>query len=141
MQPRKPSAFFLAMAHCWLMVKLVSTGTPRSFSASLLSSWVASSKNWNLGLFLLRWRTSHFSLLNSMRFLPDHFSTLSGTCYKKIYLLLLERLINSQKYHHVKRILVSLYSKRQLHIKLNMEFPSRVIEYILWQLYEQHIKL
>ena len=38
MHPRIPLAFLAARAHCWLMVNLSSTRTPRSLSAELLSS-------------------------------------------------------------------------------------------------------
>ena len=37
MHPRMPLAFLAARAHCWLMVNLSSTRTPRSLSAQLLS--------------------------------------------------------------------------------------------------------
>ncbi|KAK4810782.1 hypothetical protein QYF61_008754, partial [Mycteria americana] len=75
MQPRIPLAL-AARAHCWLMFNLVSTRTPRSFSARLLSSWVAPSIYWCLGLFLPKCRTWHFPWLNCMRFLSAHFSSL-----------------------------------------------------------------
>jgi len=38
MHPRMPLAFLATRAHCWLMVNLSSTRTPRSLSAELLSS-------------------------------------------------------------------------------------------------------
>ena len=38
MHPRIPLAFLAARAHCWLMVNLSSTRTPRSLSTELLSS-------------------------------------------------------------------------------------------------------
>jgi len=38
MHPRIPLAFLAARAHCWLMVNLSPTRTPRSLSAELLSS-------------------------------------------------------------------------------------------------------
>lgn len=38
MQPRMPQAFIATMAHCWLMVTWLSTGTPSSSLAKLLSS-------------------------------------------------------------------------------------------------------
>ena len=37
MHPRIPLAFLAARAHCWLMVKLLSTSTPRSLSTELYS--------------------------------------------------------------------------------------------------------
>jgi len=75
-QPRVLSTFFAAGAHCWLMVNLVSTRTSRGFSANLLSSWAAPSIYWCMGLSLPRCRTLHFPLLNCMRFLSAHFSSL-----------------------------------------------------------------
>ena len=59
------------------MFSLVSTRTPRSFSAKLLSSWVALSIYWCMGLFFPRCRTLQFSLLNFMRSLSTHFPSLS----------------------------------------------------------------
>lgn len=59
----------LSRAHCWLMFNLMSTKTPISFSAKLLSSWFSPSMYWCLGLFFHRCRTLQFSLLNFMRFL------------------------------------------------------------------------
>ena len=38
MHPRMPLAFLAARTHCWLMVNLSSTRTPRSLSTELLSS-------------------------------------------------------------------------------------------------------
>ena len=52
MHPRIPLAFLAARAHCWLMVNLSSTSTPRSLSTELLSSRSAPSLYWCLGLFL-----------------------------------------------------------------------------------------
>lgn len=40
MQPKRLSAFFATRPHCWLMISLMSTRTPSSFSAKLLSSWM-----------------------------------------------------------------------------------------------------
>ena len=69
MHPRMPLAFLAARAHCWLMVNLSSTSTPRSFSAELLSSRSAPSLYWCIGLFLPRCRTLCLLLLNLIRFL------------------------------------------------------------------------
>lgn len=68
------TAAFTARTHCWLMFNLV---TPRSFSAKLLSSQVVPSMSWCLGLLLPRCWTLQFPLLNFMRFLSAHFSSLS----------------------------------------------------------------
>ena len=46
-----------------------------SFSAKLLSIWVGPSMYWWMGLFLPRYRTHNF-LLNLMKFLSAHFSSL-----------------------------------------------------------------
>ncbi|KAK4830007.1 hypothetical protein QYF61_008177 [Mycteria americana] len=80
MQPRIPLAFFAVKAYCWLMFNLMSTKTPRSFSAKLLSSWVALAhtgacgcSSSGAGLFAF--------LLNFMRFTPAHFSSLSRTLW------------------------------------------------------------
>jgi len=48
MHPRIPLAFLAVRAHCWLMVNLSSTSTPRSLSAELLSSKSAPSLYWCL---------------------------------------------------------------------------------------------
>ncbi|KAK4827398.1 LOW QUALITY PROTEIN: hypothetical protein QYF61_017803 [Mycteria americana] len=47
-------------AHCWLIFNLVCTKTPKSFSAKLLSNWLAPSIYWCMELFLLRCKTLHF---------------------------------------------------------------------------------
>ena len=52
---------------------------PTSFFTKLLSSWVATS--WCLGLFFPRCRTLHISLLNFMKFLSAHFSSLSRSLW------------------------------------------------------------
>ena len=54
------------------MVSL-SSSTPRSLSAKLLSFWLAPSMYWCMGLFLPRSMTLHFPLLNFMRFLFSPF--------------------------------------------------------------------
>ena len=57
MHPRIPLAFLAARAHCWLMVNLLSTRTPRSLSAELLYSRSTPSLYWCMGLFLPMCRT------------------------------------------------------------------------------------
>jgi len=75
-QLRRLLAFSTARTHCWIMSHLLLTRSLSSFSTKLLSSESASSFYWFVGLFLLRCRTSHFSLLNFIsRFLwpvEDH---------------------------------------------------------------------
>lgn len=58
----------------------VSTRMPRSFSAKLLSSHLASSLCWCMGLFLLRGRTSHLPL-NFMKFLLACYCSLSRSSW------------------------------------------------------------
>ena len=65
MHPRNPLAFLAVRAHCWLMVNLSSTRTPRSLSSELLSSRSALTLYWCMGLFLPRCRTLHLPLLNT----------------------------------------------------------------------------
>ena len=77
MHPRMPLAFLAARAHCWLMVNLSSTSTPRSLSTELLSSRSTPSLYWCMGLFLPRCRTLHLPLLNFIRFLSAQLSSLS----------------------------------------------------------------
>lgn len=59
------------------MFNLMSTWPPTSFSVKLLSSCAVLSMSYHLGLFLPSCRTLCFSLLNFMKFLPSHFSSLS----------------------------------------------------------------
>ena len=66
------------MMHCWLLVSLMSTRRPRSFSANLLSSQPVPRLFWHRGLLLPRGRTLHFPLLNFIRFLLAHFSSRPG---------------------------------------------------------------
>jgi len=80
-QPRIPFAAFAAGARCWLMFNLVSTRTPKYFSVKLLFSWAAPSINQCRGLFLPRYRTLHVSLLNFIRLLSAHFSSLSRSLW------------------------------------------------------------
>ncbi|XP_068782109.1 uncharacterized protein [Struthio camelus] len=76
MHPRRPLAFLAARAHCCLMLNL-STRTPRSFSAELLSSRSAPSLDWCLGFFLPTCRTLPLPWWNFMRFLSAQLSSLS----------------------------------------------------------------
>ncbi|XP_032838773.2 uncharacterized protein LOC104362216 isoform X2 [Tyto alba] len=62
-EPRWPLPFFAARVHCWLVI-ILSTRTPRSFSAKLLPSQSALSVYGCLGLFMPRGRILHFFLLN-----------------------------------------------------------------------------
>jgi len=77
MHPRIPLAFLAIRAHCWLMVKLLSTSTPRSLSAELLSNRSTPSLYRCMGLFVPRCRTLHLPLLNFIRFLSAQLSSLS----------------------------------------------------------------
>ena len=72
---------FRARARCWLMFNLVSTRTPRSYSAKLLSSWMAHSTYCCVGLSLPRCRTWHFCLLHFLRLLSAQFSSLSRSLF------------------------------------------------------------
>ena len=67
MHPRIPLAFLADRAHCWLMVNLSSTRTPRPLSAELFSSRSTPSLYWCMGLFLPRCRTLLLPLLNLIR--------------------------------------------------------------------------
>jgi len=77
MYPRIPLAALAARAHCWLMVKLLSTRTPTSLSAELSSIRYARSLYWCIGLFLMRCRTLHLPLLSLIRFLSAQHPSLS----------------------------------------------------------------
>lgn len=69
-------AFFSTWAHRWLVVSLLSTRTPSSFSGKMLSSQLAPVLDGYMGLFLPRGRTGHFPLLSMMRFLSGQCSSL-----------------------------------------------------------------
>lgn len=75
MQPTTPFVAFAAKTHCWPTFNLVSTWTPISFPAKLLSNWVVPSMYWRMRLLFPRCRIWHF-LLNFRRFLSVHFSSL-----------------------------------------------------------------
>lgn len=77
MQPRIPIAFFVARAHFWFMFYLVYSRTLRAFSVKLLSSWV-------FRVVSPRYRTLHFPLLNFMRFLLAHSSSLSKSLWMAV---------------------------------------------------------
>lgn len=67
-------------AHCWLTVNLGLTmmcRIHRAFSDNLLSSHAAPSLSSVIELFLTRGRACHFPLLNFMRLLSAHLSSLS----------------------------------------------------------------
>jgi len=50
-------------AHCWLTANLLSTRTPRSFSAELLSSRSSPNLYWCMRLLLLKCKTLHWALV------------------------------------------------------------------------------
>ena len=53
----------------------------QALSTELFFTWVAPSMCCHLRLFLSWWRTSHFSLLNCMRLLPAHLSSLQRSLW------------------------------------------------------------
>jgi len=63
------------------MVSSLSTRAPKSFSAKLISSWWVPSPAFCMELFLPRYRTLHFPLLNLMSFFSGNFSSLSRTLW------------------------------------------------------------
>ena len=63
------------------MSNLLSTRTPRSFSAELLSSRSSPNLYCCTQLFLPRCKTPHLLLLNLIRFLPAQLSSLSRFCW------------------------------------------------------------
>jgi len=63
MQSKLPLDFYAVRACCWLTSNLVSTRTPRSFSAKLLSSQSAHSMYWCLGLFLPTCKALHVTFV------------------------------------------------------------------------------
>jgi len=64
MQPVVLLAFFATRAHSWFMFNLVSTLVARSFPVGTISSWSVLSMYWCMELFLPRYRTWHFLLMN-----------------------------------------------------------------------------
>lgn len=66
------------------MFNLFSTRASRSYSR-LLSSWVPLILSWCLRLFLLRFRTFQFPLLNLMRFLSPHLSSLPRSLWMAVW--------------------------------------------------------
>lgn len=69
-------SFLAVRVHCWLMVGLLSTWTPRFFSEKLLSSQMAPAVWRSVRWFFPRGRTFRFPLLSFMRFLSASFSSL-----------------------------------------------------------------
>lgn len=65
-----------AGVHYWLTFNLESIRTPKSFSVKLLPRQSAPSLYRYMRLFFPRCRIWYFPLLNFMRFLPAHFSSL-----------------------------------------------------------------
>ena len=76
MQPKILLAFLSTGAQHCFMLNLVSTRTPRSFSAKPLSILLTPSIYLCIELLFPRCRTLHFIFLNVMRFLSHHFSSL-----------------------------------------------------------------
>lgn len=76
MQPRA-MLMLSAKTHFWLMVSLVTTRTPRTFSARLLFSWEASSMYRYLGLFLPSCSTLNFLL-------HENFCPGRGSCFQDL---------------------------------------------------------
>ena len=70
-------AYFAAAAHCSLILSLLCTRTPRSLLTQLLPSQVDPSLRYTPGLCSLRCKTLHLSLLNFIKFLLTHSSSLS----------------------------------------------------------------
>lgn len=68
------STIFTLRAFRRLIIRLLSTMTPRSFSAEIFSIWSVLSLYWSMGMFILRGRTSQFPFLNLMSCRSDHFS-------------------------------------------------------------------
>ena len=82
MHSRMLLALLAARAHCWLILSLLSSSTPRSPSAGLLSSY--SSPNLYLGLVLLcpRCRIRHLDLITFMLLIIAQCSSLSRSLCK-----------------------------------------------------------
>ena len=84
--PNMLLVFCATRVHCLLTFDYMSTRIPRSFSAQLVSSWLASSMYCCLGLFLHRWKIWHFSLMNFMTFLLAHSSSLLRSLWMSTWL-------------------------------------------------------
>jgi len=82
MQPRIQLAFWAASAHWWLMATFSAIGTPKSFSAGLLSISSSSSLYWYRGLPWPRCRTLQLAFLNLMRFMQAHFFS----CFRSLWM-------------------------------------------------------
>ena len=68
-------------AHCWLMLRLSSTNTLKSFSSELLSNHSLPGLYLCLGLPQPRCRTLHLAWLTFMRLAWAHFSSLSRSLH------------------------------------------------------------
>lgn len=79
-QPRMLLAPLLPGSH-WLTFSLLPTRAPRTFSADLLPRQSGPSRPRCQGFFLPRCRTLHLPLLNFIRFLLDHSSSLSRSLW------------------------------------------------------------
>lgn len=133
-QSRIPLSFLATKAHYWLMFNLVSTRTPWSFPTMLLSSWVAPSMSWCLGLFSPRCRTLYF-LLNFTIFLSAHLSSLSRSLWMSV-LPFVESAISLRFVHSTNLLrLHSTLPSRSLMKVLNRTGPS------IDTLYDDELKL
>lgn len=70
---------FAVRALCWSMVNGLSTRILMSFPERYFSSCLAPCLSWCIGLFLGCYRTSNFPMLNSIRVILAHFSSISWT--------------------------------------------------------------
>jgi len=79
-------AFLVTRAHCWLMVTLLATRIPRSFSAELPFSSSSPNLHWCMWLFLSRSMTVHLPLLKFIHakfFVPGCAFTVTQNIYLK----------------------------------------------------------
>lgn len=72
-QPRMQLTFRM---HGWLLLELVSAGTPRTIYAKLLCSQVVPSLSCCMDLSCLRSKNLHLLVPNFQKFLPGYFSSL-----------------------------------------------------------------
>lgn len=72
---------FTTRVHCRVMLNLLFTRTIMSFPDNLTSNHSFPSLYWCMGLFLHKHKIWHFFLLNSMRFMLTHFSSLSKSLW------------------------------------------------------------
>jgi len=85
---RQPSillAFFASAAHCSLTLSLLSDWTPRSFYTELLPLWVDPSLCCTPEFCFPQCKTLYLSLLNFIRFLLAHSSSLSRSSCRVTY--------------------------------------------------------